>query len=100
MDINKELCGKLGIHWHEYAWSEELGDLACLKCFSTKSNPNFKADPRLVLQEMEKLRKLDDFLIHLWDTVTTLEAMKKMSDLIAFDETGKLAHLAYDWLPE
>jgi len=51
----------------------------------------------LVLREMEKKGLRKRFLSSI-GTTTNLDALGKMSSLIAIDTTGKLAQLALDWL--
>jgi hypothetical protein len=109
MNLNRELYEALGYCWHE-KHAEYNGEIACT-CWATfrseeeftlhckSSNTDYVADPRLVIREMMKKGLLKRFLSSI-GTTTNLDALGKMSSLIAIDTTGKLAQLALDWLRE
>jgi len=72
----------------------------CSKCgerYTEDFCPDYVADPRLVIREMEKKGLRKRFLSSI-GTTTNLDALGKMSSLIAIDTTGQLAQLALDWL--
>ena len=107
MNLNRELHEALGYCWHE-KHAEYRGEIACT-CWATfkseeefiqhckSSNPNYKAEPWLVIREMKKKGLRKRFLSSI-GTTTNLDALGKMSSLIAIDTTGQLAQLALDWL--
>jgi hypothetical protein len=109
MNLNRELHEALGYCWHE-KHAEYRGEIACT-CWATfkseeefiqhckSSNPNYKAEPWLVIREMKKKGLLKRFLSSI-GTTTNLDTLGKMSSLIAIDTSGKLAQLALDWLKE
>jgi len=107
MNLNRKLHEAFGYCWHE-KHAEYRGEIACT-CWATfkseeefiqhckSSNPNYKAEPWLVIREMKKKGLRKRFLSSI-GTTTNLGALAKMSSLIAIDTTGKLAQLALDWL--
>jgi len=110
MSLNQELHEALGYCWHGLVSINENGDLVCScgRGFYTEANfdyhikecnPHYVADPRLVIREMMKKGLLKRFLSSI-GTTTNLDALGKMSSLIAIDTTGQLAQLALDWLRE
>ena len=64
MDPNREFHELVGLCWHE--WDYEGDPVYCIKCSveydPDTANPNYAADPRLVLKEMRKIGKLEEFL--------------------------------------
>ncbi|MFA5458045.1 MAG: hypothetical protein WC261_10485 [Synergistaceae bacterium] len=72
-------------------------------------NPDYVADPRLVIREMEKRGCLDKFILFVWDKdippeydggLMHIDICLEIVKLIAIDTTGKLAQLALDWMEE
>jgi len=107
MNLNRELHEALG-----YCWHEERPDilriddvLTCRKCGAffigdDMENPDYVADPRLVIREMEKRGCLDKFICYVCG-IHHLQWNRNVTDftkLVAIDTTGKLAQLALDWL--
>ena len=82
MNLNRELHEALGYCWHE-----------------ADNNPDYKAEPWLVIREMDKWDKAhhthpDERFIN---NLGCMEYEVVSVDLI-LDTTGKLAQLALDWL--
>ena len=116
MNLNRELHEALGYCWHELEnigideSFKNYGDVffhVCKKCgFLTddcqeECNPNYVADPRLVIREMMKRGELEAFSFYVWDRSDKLRYIASYLDIIrmvAIDQTGKLARLALDWL--
>ena len=102
MNLNRKLHEALGYCWHEQG---DPGVLQCSKCgepmlFTWQQNPNYAADQRLVIREMEKQRCLDKFICYVC-SIHHLQWNRNVTDftkLVAIDTTGKLAQLALDWL--
>jgi hypothetical protein len=109
--INRELHEEFGHKWgHDFQPCPEVSPytLRCSKCgkcidddllneFINQpclADPDYVADPRLVLREMAgKLKRFVKYLY--WYKSYEVE---DVVDLIAIDDTGKLATLARDWL--
>ena len=88
MDKNREFARLVGLCWHEYD-TETLNCIHCEKVMWRKdsNNPDYAADPRLVLKEMAKRPDWDDF-------------QKQVIDPFAYisDTTGKPVKLAIKYL--
>ena len=108
MRLNRELCKKLGICWHE--WVGRSSGMECTKCggrvayhTSLPPNPDFTTDAGKVqlLREMEKREDWEEFQGSMCVGVldNRVWSWGFPADLI-LDETGKLAQLALDWLKE
>ena len=97
MNLNKELHEAFGHKWNEPDGS--IGSVIAYGIDHTMGNPDYVADPRLVIREMKKKGLLKRFLSSI-GTTTNLDTLGKMSSLIAIDTSGKLAQLALDWLKE
>ena len=106
MDKNRELHELLGLCWHE--WVRNIGhdaeDLMCDKCWRYPSevgeNPDYAADPRLVLREMMKrgdMLRFLDFLRGKWRGLLTEDTLL-LAEIIVLNTTGKLRDLAIEWL--
>lgn len=111
MNLNKELHEALGYCWHELYYHHETPSIqgfytcSCGKTFShaseafehtSKSNPDYVADPRLVIREMMKREDWENFLNQ------GIQKQKWLRDddwiELFMDTTGKLAQLALDWI--
>ena len=107
--LNRKLHEAFGHCWHELEpipveeWDAEPHFFKCKKCgYETddcqeECNPDYVADPRLVIREMEAARKFPQFMRYLCfgeGICSTVE----IAELIAIDTTGKLARLALEWL--
>ena len=72
MDLNREFARLVGLCWHEYD-TETLNCIHCEKVMWRKdsNNPDYAADPRLVLREMVKRREWNNKMfsreIGIWD---------------------------------
>jgi len=125
MNLNKELHEAFGHKWgHDYTALERYKNNSiftaqCTKCGHTcdsdliinnehcPADPDYKADPRLVLGEMEKRGSYESFVAYLFDTnyppdnihmaLMSGTTLLIILDLI-MDDTGKLAQLALDWI--
>jgi hypothetical protein len=101
MNLNRKLHEALGYCWHDDV-------LTCRKCGAffigdDMENPDYVADPRLVVREMEKRGELEAFSFYVWDRSDKLRYIASCLDIIrmvAIDTSGKLAQLALDWLKE
>jgi hypothetical protein len=108
-EINKKFAELAGIPWHEKEWIPG-GGLQC-KCgcgidvygkdnhsyqqiITFPTNPNYCADPRLVLRNM---KDIDGFLSYLIDTHEADSKLLMLVDLI-LDESGKMAEYAIKYL--
>ena len=106
MNLNRELYEALGYCWHE-KHAEYRGEIACT-CWATfkseeefiqhckSSNPNYKAEPWLVIGEMEKRKELNKFWM--WLHIDKHLDGFEVFNLLAMDRTGKIATIAKDWL--
>ena len=92
MDKNRELHELLGLEW-KIKW---IFTGAAYEERSSKDNPDYAADPRLVLREMMKREDWLDFRLlmnrYSYDHLTCIEI-----ELI-LDPTGKLRDMAIEWL--
>ncbi len=85
--INRKLHEALGEKWYRY---------------SPQDNPDYCADPRLVIEAMRKREDWREFYIWASDHGRALDynsqgtVFIRMS--IAMDKTGKLAKLATEWI--
>ena len=112
MDKNKELHELLGLCWHE--WVRNIGhdaeDLMCDKCWRYPSevgeNPDYAADPRLVLREMMRCKDWSRFHMRIGsrertvidpDGIAWVINSEIRIDLV-LNTTGKLRDLAIEWL--
>ena len=110
MNLNRELHEEFGYCWHEWEWSSENGQGAwkCRKCgklsLERNDNPDYVADPRLVIREMMKREDWSAFCDQIGHSYATHETKAAAYDYIylfyILDTTGKLAQLALDWLKE
>ena len=120
MNLNRELHEALGYCWHEIvfdplgkpefpfckhckkedvSWHWEYPNGHCKRV--ADNNPDYVADPWLVIREMEKRGELEAFSFYVWDRSDKLRYIASCLDIIrmvAIDTTGKLAQLALDWL--
>uniref|UniRef100_A0A6M3X8Q0 Uncharacterized protein n=1 Tax=viral metagenome TaxID=1070528 RepID=A0A6M3X8Q0_9ZZZZ len=102
-DKNRELHELLGLCWHEFSLgvAEYQYCIHCKKMsvYDFHANPDYAADPRLVLREMMKRADCCDFLLR----ANVLAGKHTMiGDLIHIDymieDTGKLRDAAIEWL--
>ena len=109
--MNKELHELLGHCWHETEWVPGQG-LRCKKCkiWAVHSpdphyeiqdrlspGPDYAADPRLVLREMEKREDWKNFTTYLMNRI---DFTYPLFENYILDTTGKLRDLAIEWLKE
>jgi len=112
MEPNREFAELVGVQWHEQVSTKEDG-YGCSCGFLTyfggmygehirdNSNPDYAADPRLVLREMDRIGKLEHFLAKL-----NAFSLDEDDDLINkavpvdyfLDITGLLRDKAIEWL--
>ena len=100
--INRELHEALGYCGHEWEKPKQLWlEDNCLKCGrlyrgEQDENPDYKADPRLVIREMEKRNDFDAFCKTIG--IRSHGGPFYVESTYIMDDTGKLATLARDWL--
>ena len=109
MDKNRELHELLGHCWHEPEWIRGEGG-RCKKCkikplvYELPANPDYAADPRLVLEEMMKREDWPAFcntVGHSWATPKNGAAAHDYVYLFyILDTTGRLRNVAIKWLQE
>ena len=103
-EINKKLAGLCVIPWHETV-QDWQGVWTCSCGLQTTSpfdsvehdglNPDFIAHPTLVLVEMKRIGKLQDFIYYVtsrWDSALQL------ADYILDTAEGRMALAAIEWL--
>jgi len=102
MDKNRELHELLGLCWHYPAAPSmsHVGGAVCKKCKQRlDANPDYAADPRLVLREMMKLPEAQ--WIMFLSAIGSME-YNRSDDMIyislILDTTGKLRDAAIEWL--
>ena len=117
MNLNKELHEALGHCWHEERPDILRIDdiLTCRKCGAffiddDMENPDYVADPRLVIREMEKRGDWPRFCKKIGYAMGAIYASSQKPDPaptrflvyvdLIMDTTGKLATIARDWLKE
>ena len=103
MDKNRELHELLGLCWHEIVAIDRINYVcSCGKVYKIDDkyacvNPDYAADPRLVLREMMKREDWFEFV----NEIGQME-QNEGSDMIyliyILDTTGKLRDLAIEWL--
>jgi len=111
-ELNKRLCKKLGIEWHEDIYGgAAFGAFfcSCRRQFPTPEllyahiaaiNPDFKRDPVALLRVMMEREDYDEFTISLFSKfMFSVGASREFARLIT-DTTGKLALAADERLPE
>ena len=98
-DPNREFAELVGVQWHEQVSTKEDG-YGCSCGFLTyfggmysehirdNSNPDYAADPRLVLREIDRLKKRESFINYLLRTENTWSIPDMVFNLI-IDTTGK-----------
>jgi hypothetical protein len=109
--INRELheefghCCSGGSKFDPDVFDDEGICKLCGECWDAHSIPDYVADPRLVIREVEtekgRLKKFVGICWKRWMGETVMEHpefSEYMIFLIAIDDTGKLATLARDWL--
>jgi hypothetical protein len=99
-DLNQRLHEALGHCYHD--WQKITVDLEtlyeCRKCGVetwAPYNPDYVADPRLVLREMRKREDWEEFCESnrwIWANYMAIKID------VMLDTTGKLAQLALDWI--
>ena len=104
MDINKELCEKLGICCPDISDYDDEGICGlCGECYEAHNIPDYVADPRLVLREMEKREDGKLFfakLIYAGNNVEAIDDDGLIDRDLILDTTGRLAQIALDWIKE
>ena len=114
MNVNRRLHEAFGHCWHEsfvvvqpYIEYEQDRIVKCVHCEkqgsqSDLSNPDYAADPRLVLREMMKREDWIDFFQWASDHKKMLDYNGRGSVFIKLkyllDTTGKLRDIAIEWL--
>ena len=104
MEKNRELNELLGLCWHSPVAPamSHVGGSVCKKCKQRfDANPDYAADPRLMLREMAKRKDCCDFLLR----ANALAGKHTLiGDLIHIDymieDTGKLRDQAIGWLKD
>jgi len=108
MDLNREFAELVGICWHDYGRIQyedgAIEFLTCRKCKSVTPNPDYAADPRLVLREMVKRKDFGgDFGFQQiiggpeYDKIDIDYLIDSNGEL---DTTGKLRNKAIEFLKE
>ena len=85
-EINRKLHEALGEKWYRY---------------SPQDNPDYCADPRLVIEAMQEREDWPKFVYYIASShlSTILDSTYAVINLI-MDRTGELAKLATEWLKE
>lgn len=111
-DLNRRLHEALGKCWHRgftttYRTPDTLADFKCYNCGLTQEireygeeynpNPDYCADPRLVIEVMMEREDWLEFAAHYLIVDVHSQEDGIQIDLI-MDKTGKLAKLAIEWL--
>lgn len=96
---NRRLAELFGICWIDVNNLDDEG--ICLKCgkaYESHSNPDFAADPRLVLREM--MKREDWMYFH--ESIGCLDPEHRYLDAVLIDyildQTGLLRDRAVEWL--
>ena len=105
-EINRRLHEALGKCWHETERRYVAGDIksVCKKCNAygfpiLQSNPNYCADPRLVIEAMIGRRDWIKFLKHITNhCMSGYASINNFTRDRIMDRTGKLAVLATEWI--
>lgn len=109
---NRILHELLGKHWHEDDGRGLVGETcACgLNLYDSETrtyrpvecdNPDYAADPRLVLEAMKEKNRLGEFLNFLCRQRMTVPEMSYRIDVdLILDKTGRLRDLAIKFLKE
>ena len=111
MDPNCELAELVGLRWHEFS-TDKFGEPKVCSCgFVTvtrgdmeshiqKCNPDYAADPRLVLREMAKREDFPLFMAKLMygDNVEGIDWDHNIDIDYILDTTGLLALAARDFM--
>ena len=94
MDLNREFARLVGLCWHEYD-TETLNCIHCEKVMWRKdsNNPDYAADPRLVLREMMKREDWHKFIGRIEDSRPSWFVENYILNL-----TGKLRDAAIEFL--
>ena len=115
--INREFADRVGLCWHEtksgYNRLIKNDKMECVKCggwFKVHpldlrfiDNPDYVADPRLVLREMEKRSDYALFMAKLMyegDNVEAIDWDNNIDVDLILDTTGKLAKKAIKFMKE
>jgi hypothetical protein len=108
MNLNKELHEAFGHKWNEPDGS--IGSVIAYGIDHTMGNPDYVADPRLVIREMEKRGDWPRFCKKIGYAMGAIYASSQKPDPaptrflvyvdLIMDTTGKLATIARDWLKE
>ena len=111
MDKNRELHELLGHDWHLIIYHAESPNIieywscSCDKTFTDyylmkehlkKNNPDYAADPRIVLREMRKREDWRKFCMTIGDIGLNDWPLIKVGYVM--DTTGKLRDMAIEWL--
>ena len=95
-DLNKRLCEKLGICWHEQI---DHGTLQCKHCgheMLLTRNPDFITDPLSLLRIMREREDWIDFVYKFFLQPDAYEEARDIVDLL-LDQTGVLARAVDEW---
>jgi len=107
-DINRRLHLALGKCWHENTRYSifsgcriySYGSCPCGKWYCEAKNPDYCADPRLVIEAMREHCCLLDFLMYAGFFPQDGHADESWLIEYIMDKTGKLTKLATEWLKE
>jgi hypothetical protein len=107
MNLNKRFAELAGLCWHEeISRREQLSKCKCGYVYFTNDgftkhcedgNPDFIADPRLVLREMMKREDYKRFFIFVMPIMHVDGVIRWINSYI-LDTTGLLAKVAIKWL--
>ena len=119
-DINRRICKKLGIEWHEIEFryapngmvdrqrctcKEEFGgDIAMFRRHCKNKNPDFITDPVSLLRVIVERKHSEAFIYWLYNRILEkhdgYDPLKYFIEEYLIDTTGKLAQAVDEWLPE
>ena len=103
MDKNKEFAELVGVCWHENEIKPcSVGSmrLPCSKCGSNDYNPDYAADPRLVLVEMMKRDDWKEFIQWLFREYVSFEQIPYWLEYFILDTTGRCRDAAIEFMRE
>ena len=87
-------CGKV------FKYNHKVNSFPCLQDHIKEANPDYAADPRLVLREMMRIRKFVEFINYLFeDYIFAVGAAVTLAEYM-MDTTGLLLKKAMEFLKE
>ena len=101
-EINKAFHEAAGKCWHKDDWVDGCA-FVCVKCGTELEvgwNPDYCADPRLVIKVMREREDWDEFADTYFIPAITGDGKRMfyISEHLITDKTGKLAKLATEWI--